>query len=196
MENRVFLAGKVSGFSGTEFTLSNKNLNIRVFITKELSDYIEKVSQKFNPNDELYVVVHGFLATLQEYTYVFPYNVVFSKEPQKEASNVVFSGKLSDVYEYENRYRLFIHSERKGKITKMFATLFKDDFGNLNPKSLIGQSVAVIGRLTSNRDNENASIVVSELYSENTTNSQSVKTEEVQDLDFSEDPLDSDELMF
>jgi len=160
MENRVVLFGKAKEIKDNDLIISLKDLEVSIFLSKDFKDYVNNIMSK---GGTYYVLVNGFLATLPEYTYVYPYNLVVTKEEQRESNVVVFSGKVSDVYNYENRLRLFVRSERKDKITKMFVTVFKSDFPNLNVP--VGSDVIVVGRLTASTSNpQNPFITANEIF--------------------------------
>ncbi len=160
MENRVVLFGKAKEIKDNDLILSLKDVEISVFLNKDFKDYVSNIMSR---GGTYYVLVNGFLATLPEYTYVYPYNLVVTKEEQRESNVVVFSGKVSDVYTYENRLRLFVRSERKDKITKMFVTVFRSDFPDLSVS--VGSDVIVVGRLTASTSNpKNPFITANEIF--------------------------------
>jgi hypothetical protein len=160
MENRVVLFGRAKEIKDNDFIVSLKDVEIPIFLSKDFKDYVSNIMSK---GGNYYALVNGFLATLPEYTYVYPYNLVITKEEQRESNVVIFSGKVSDVYTYENRLRLFVRSERKDKITKMFVTVFRSDFPNLNVP--VGSDVIVVGRLTASTSNpQNPFITANEIF--------------------------------
>jgi hypothetical protein len=160
MENRVVLFGRAKEIKDNDFIVSLKDVEIPIFLSKDFKDYVSNIMSK---GGNYYALVNGFLATLPEYTYVYPYNLVITKEEQRESNVVIFSGKVSDVYNYENRLRLFVRSERKDKITKMFVTVFKSNFPNLSVP--IGSDVIVVGRLTASTSNpQNPFITANEIF--------------------------------
>jgi hypothetical protein len=160
MENRVVLFGRAKEIKDNDFIVSLKDVEVPIFLSKDFKDYVSNIMSK---GGNYYALVNGFLATLPEYTYVYPYNLVITKEEQRESNVVIFSGKVSDVYTYENRLRLFVRSERKDKITKMFVTVFKSDFPNLTVP--VGSDVIVVGRLTASTSNpQNPFITANEIF--------------------------------
>jgi len=189
MENRVVLFGKAKEIKDNDLVLSLKDVEIPIFLSKDFKDYVSNIMSR---SGTYYVLVNGFLATLPEYTYVYPYNLVVTKEEQRESNVVVFSGKVSDVYTYENRLRLFVRSERKDKITKMFVTVFRSDFPNLNVP--VGSDVIVVGRLTASTSNpQNPFITANEIFVRGNVNElingggdTNVESDDIFDLDSEE----------
>jgi hypothetical protein len=192
MENRVVLFGKAKEIKDNDLIISLKDVEVSIFLSKDFKDYVNNIMSR---GGTYYVLVNGFLATLPEYTYVYPYNLVVTKEEQRESNVVVFSGKVSDVYNYENRLRLFVRSERKDKITKMFVTVFKSDFPNLNVP--VGGDVIVVGRLTASTSNpQNPFITANEIFVRGTINE---PLNNGGDVNVESDDLfdvDSDEIVF
>jgi hypothetical protein len=192
MENRVVLFGKAKEIKDNDLVISLKDLEVSVFLSKDFKDYVNNIMSR---GGTYYVLVNGFLATLPEYTYVYPYNLVVTKEEQRESNVVVFSGKVSDVYTYENRFRLFVRSERKDKITKMFVTAFRSDFPDLNVP--VGSDVIVVGRLTASTSNpQNPFITANEIFvrgqiNENISSGGDINVESDDLFD-----VDSDEIVF
>jgi hypothetical protein len=192
MENRVVLFGKAKEIKDNDLVISLKDLEVLVFLSKDFKDYVNNIMSR---GGTYYVLVNGFLATLPEYTYVYPYNLVVTKEEQRESNVVVFSGKVSDVYTYENRFRLFVRSERKDKITKMFVTAFRSDFPDLNVP--VGSDVIVVGRLTASTSNpQNPFITANEIFvrgqiNENISSGGDINVESDDLFD-----VDSDEIVF
>lgn len=146
-ENRVVVAGRLVELSDKEGVVDTEKNRYRFLFTNQYQDLLEKLrGQKL---DNLYVVVHGIVANMPEYDYIFPYNISISKAPQAYAENAVIEGNVADQYEHENRYRLFLHSSRNNKISKVFVTVFKNTYDNLN---LTGKSILVTGRLSVSKD--------------------------------------------
>lgn len=146
-ENRVVVAGRLVELSDKEGVVDTEKNRYRFLFTNQYQDLLEKLrGQKL---DNLYVVVHGIVANMPEYDYIFPYNISISKAPQAYAENAVIEGNVADQYEHENRYRLFLHSSRNSKISKVFVTVFKNTYDNLN---LTGKSILVTGRLSVSKD--------------------------------------------
>lgn len=146
-ENRVVVTGKLVEISGKEGVVDTEKNKYRFLFTNQYQDLLEKLREQ--KLDNLYVVLHGIVANMPEYDYIFPYNISISKVPQTYAENAIIEGNVADQYEYENRYRLFLHSSRNGKISKIFVTIFKNTYNNLN---LTGKSILVVGRLSVSKD--------------------------------------------
>jgi|YNPMSStandDraft_2_1061718.scaffolds.fasta_scaffold01818_10 hypothetical protein len=142
-ENRVVVAGKLVEISGKEGIVETEKNKYRFLFTNQYQELLEKL--KDQTLDNLYVVVHGIVANMPEYDYIFPYNISVSKFFQAYAENAIIEGTVADQYEHENRYRLFVRSSRNGKISKLFLTVFKNTYNNLN---LTGESILATGRLS------------------------------------------------
>lgn len=146
-ENRAVVAGKLVEISDKEGVVETEKNKYRFLFTKQYQELLEKL--KGQNLDNVYVVVHGIVANMPEYDYIFPYNISVSEFAQAYAENAVIEGNVVDQYEHENRYRLFLHSSRNGKISKLFLTVFKNTYDNIN---LTGKSILVTGRLSVSKD--------------------------------------------
>lgn len=142
-ENRVIVAGKLVDITDKEGSVQVKNNIYKFLITDKYNSLLNKDPTK----EDLFIVIHGIIANMPEYDYIYPYNISVSTTEQVTAENAIIEGLVSDIYNNENRYRLFIHSSRNGKISKMFVTVFNntyDDISFVKP----GSRLLFIGKLS------------------------------------------------